>query len=169
MNSTTRAGRFLYLLPRLAVVAVFMLFVVFTALSNFDIIEPYFYPIHMVQGKVRNIAPDIIMGPYPRGDQIRALKRRGVAVDISLLNLSLPQEQALHEQLKKNGEQEGMAVLNFPLSYLNLESAANKDTVSQVVSYIRQNSGKKIYIHCYLGRHRVKVVEDELRRQGLIP
>ena len=169
MNSTTKAGRFLYLLPRLAVVAVFMLFVVFTALSNFDIIEPYFFPIHMVQGKVRAVTPDIIMGPYPRGDQIKDLKKRGVAVDISLLNLSLPQEQALHEQLKKYGAKEGVDVINFPLSYLNLESKENKDTVSQVVSYIRQNSGKKIYIHCYLGRHRVKVVEDELRRQGLIP
>ncbi len=169
MKSTTRADRFLYMLPRIVVVAVFMLFVVFTALSNFDIIEPYFYPLHLVQGKVRDVAPTIIMGPYPRGDQIRALKRQGTTVDISLLNLSLPQELALHEQLKKYGAKEGIEVLNFPLSYLNLESAENKEMVSKVVSYIRQSSGKKIYIHCYLGRHRVKVVEDELRRQGLIP
>jgi hypothetical protein len=101
--------------------------------------------------------------------QIRVLKRQGTTVDLSLLNLSLPQEVALHEQQKMYGVKEGIEVLSFPLSYLNLESAENKETVSNVASYIRHNSGKKIYIHCYLGRHRVKVVEDELSRQGLIP
>lgn len=165
----SRVGSFTYLFPRVAVVAVFMLVMAYAALSNFDIIEPFIFPLHLAQGKVRDVAPDIIIGPYPRGDQVRDLKKRGVAVDISLLNLSLPQEQALQEQLRKYGAREGIEVLNFPLSYLNLESRENREMVARAVSYIRQHRGKKIYIHCYLGRHRVKVVEDELRRQGLIP
>jgi hypothetical protein len=146
-----------------------MLFVAFTALSNFDIVEPYIIPLHIVQGKVRDVSPYITVGPYPRGDQIRGLKKRGITVDICLLNLALPQERALYEQLKKYGAKEGIEVISFPLSYLNLESTENKEMVSRVVSYIQQNRGKKIYIHCYLGRHRVKVVEDELRRVGLMP
>lgn len=168
MNNENRVGKFLYFFPRLAAVAIFFCFVAITVLSNFDIVEPYLYPLHMAQGKIRNVAPGIIFGHYPHRDDVRALKRRGVALDVSLLNLSLPQELVLHEQLKRNAAKEGIEVYSFPLSYLNLDSPENRDTVSRVVAFIRQNKGKTIYIHCYLGRHRVKVVEDELRSQGVI-
>lgn len=169
MDSESRVGKFFYFFPRLAAVAVFFCFVALTALSNFDIIEPYLYPLHLVQGKIRDLAPDIVIGHYPHRNEVRALKKRGVVMDISLLNLSLPQELVLHEQLKRNAAKEGIEVYSFPLGYLNLDGKESRETVSQVVSFIRQNKGKKMYIHCYLGRHRVKVVEDELRRQGLIP
>jgi hypothetical protein len=169
MNNKSRLDNFLYFFPRLAAVSIFFCFVAITALSNFDIVEPYLYPLHLMQGNIRAVTPDIVFGHYPHGGEIRDLKKRGIAVDISLLNLSLPQELVLQEQLKRNAEKEGIEVFSFPLSYLNLDSTGNRETVSRVVSFIRQNRGKKMYIHCYLGRHRVKVVEDELRRQGVIP
>jgi hypothetical protein len=122
-----------------------------------------------MQGKIRDVSPDIVIGHYPHGEEIRDLKKRGIDLDISLLNLSLPQELVLHEQLKRNAAKVGIAVYSFPLSYLNPDSVENRETVLRIASFIRQNKGKKMYIHCYLGRHRVKVVEYELRRQGVIP
>ena len=169
MNNKSRVENFLYFLPRLAAVAVFLSFVAVTVLSNFDIIEPYLYPMHLVKGKIRVVTPEIIFGHYPHRDEIRDIKKRGVTMDISLLNLSLPQELVLHEQLKRNAAKEGIEVYNFPLGYLNLDSQENRKTVLKAVAFVRQNKGRKMYIHCYLGRHRVKAVEDELRRQGVTP
>ncbi|HIJ95308.1 MAG TPA: hypothetical protein HPP94_06160 [Desulfuromonadales bacterium] len=168
MNNKSGLGKFLYFFPRLLLVAIFLGFVALTALSNFDVIEPLLFPLHAAQGKIREVSPTIVIGHYPHGSKVRDLKKQGIVVDICLLNPALPQERALIEQLQRFAAREGIEVKNFPLSYLNLGSAENRKSVAQIVEFIRQNPGKKMYIHCYLGRHRVKVVEDELRRLGVI-
>jgi hypothetical protein len=169
MKNTKPLGNFLYVLPRAILLAVFVVYVLFALLSYFDYIERYLFPLHFIQGEVQKIGNNIYIGPYPHFDELKKLKNEtGISVVISLLNTDLPQERALLNREMKIAGRLGLAVHSYPLTYFGLDSRHNRIVTDDLVEFVRENSGQGIYIHCYLGRHRVKYVRDRLIREGLI-
>jgi len=169
MCSRNRCKNLLYLAPRFFLVIVFMALVGAMALGNFDLLEPYLFPLHAAQGRITSYGSNITIGHYPQTYELEQLKKeRGLDLDISLMSNDLPQEKVLNEQLALRTRKIGIGFKNFPLSYVKLDGAENKGRIEQLVKFLRANSSRKVYIHCYLGRHRVKAVRDELVRQGLI-
>lgn len=169
MSVKSRCKDLLYFGPRFLLVAFFMLLVGAMVLSNFDLLEPYLVPLHMAQGPITRYGNNITIGHYPHKHELEQLKKeRGIDLDISLLDNGLPQERALNEQLARNADKLGIGFKSMSLNYINLNGDVNKQKLAELVKFIRANGSHKVYIHCYLGRHRVKVVHDELVKQGLI-
>ena len=67
-----------------------MFFFVF-AVELFAYIEPWLFPLHMIQGNARHVTANIIVGPYPTAPELARLKEREHVVEvISLLSSSIP-------------------------------------------------------------------------------
>lgn len=153
----------LYFLPRIILFAVFFLYSIFAFLTYFDYFEPYLYPLHFIKGNASYISENIIIGPYPNYDELKKLKEKyAVEIVLSLLNTNLPQERALLEKERKDTEKLGLKILSFPMEYISLQSEDNKKNLLSLIQCINENKGKTIYIHCYLGRHRVNFVKKGL-------
>lgn len=169
MNAGQRFENMLFWVPRLIVVFAFMALVVIMLLSNFDLLEPYLLPLHMARGGVVAYGERVTIGPYPHANELqRLINERGIDLDLSLLDDDLPQERALNAALAKRAQNLGIGFKNVPLKYLKMEGEEHKARLAEIVAYLRTDNRHKVYIHCYLGRHRVKAVHDELVRQGMI-
>ncbi len=170
MNPARRLiGKVTYLLPRLILLLIPALYVLFALLTYFDYFEAYLYPLHFIQGKASKVSDRIIIGPYPHFEELKKLKEDyGVSIAVSLLNVNLPQEKALYEREKKSAEMLGMVSVSFPMEYFPLESSSNRKVLRDVVGFIRSHKAGRLYIHCYLGKHRVGLVKKVLSREGLI-
>lgn len=157
------------LLPRLLFFGVVGLYGVFAILTYWDFFEPYFFPLRFLRGQAEQVSTRITLGPYPNFDELRRLKETyGIQMVISLLNLSLPQEKALFEKEKRNCELLGLEVTSMPMEYLSVESESNKKAVDRLIALVREKGNTKVYIHCYLGRHRVRFVKKGLHDAGLV-
>jgi hypothetical protein len=161
-------GKIFFLLPRLALAGFCMFLLLMMFLGNFDAFEPYLYPLHLAQAP-NSVHGRIVVGHYPSATELRTLRRKmGTQVDISLLDPQLPQERALNLQLEKNVRALGMEFKSYPLNYLDLNGLRNRETVAQIARYVASNPQKRVFIHCYLGRHRAALVRNELQRLGLL-
>jgi len=153
--------KLLFLLPRVILVSIFMFALFMTIVSNFDVLEPYLPPLNLVRGQVRQISPRVIAGPYPHIQELAGLKKKGVTVVISLLDPSLPQEKALLERELAAARRVGISVRNYGMGYLPVDSERNRKTREAILHSLKDEPGL-IYVHCYLGRHRVTFVTDSL-------
>ncbi|RJQ46913.1 MAG: hypothetical protein C4538_05880 [Nitrospiraceae bacterium] len=157
-----------YLLPRLILFSIFGVYAVFALLSYFDYIERFLFPLHFIQGEVQKLDDNILLGPYPHFDELKKLqKETGINTVISLLNDSLPQEKALLNRERKIAERLGIDLYSYPMTYFNLNGTHNRRNAEEISALVRKINGSKIYIHCYLGRHRVNFVRDNLIKAGL--
>lgn len=162
-------SKIVYLLPRVILVSIFLFYVIFAFLTYFDYFEPYLYPLHFIRGKAVRVTEHIMLGPYPHYEELKRCKEKyNIVYVVSLLNQNLPAEKALYEREKRNAEKLGLKVFSFPMEYLPLESESNKKTLKSLIKFIRENNGRNIYIHCYLGTHRVKLVKRELIKEDII-
>ncbi len=136
----------------------------FTLLSAyFSYIEPYLFPLRMIQGEARYVTENIIIGPYPHEKDIEKLvKVEKVKIIISLLNPSIPFEGSLVKKEREIAQKYGLKFYNFPMSYIGLDTKENNIQVMKIKEVIRKHPGEKVYIHCYLGRHRVEFVARKL-------
>ena len=169
MPRNSLLARVLYFGPRLIFTAFFMYLLAVMVLGNFDLFEPYLYPLHAAQNNMTYHGKNITIGHYPRLQELKKLRReRGVEIDISLLDQNLMQEKALNRSLEENARTVGIQMIRYPLNYTDLNSEGNKRVIADIAEFVSKNSSKHIYIHCYLGRHRAGLVRTELLRQGLI-
>ncbi|MBI5491967.1 MAG: hypothetical protein HY893_03420 [Deltaproteobacteria bacterium] len=134
------------------------------ALGVYSVFRPDKGPIQLIRGPVREIAPGLIAGPYPSRDEVAGLKEKGVQEIISLMDPSMPLEAQIIDVERDAAGKNGIEYLNFPLSFLNLRSDANMERINAAVAHALSSKGKRIYVHCYLGRHRVGVFEEEYRK-----
>lgn len=153
-----RFKKFAFLLPRVLLVLVLLASTGIVILGSFDMYEPYVKPLHATRMKKRTILPLLTIGPYPHEQELRQLKKDGYSGLISLLDTRLPQERALLRLEQRMASSLGMELASFPLSYLPVESDANRETVERVRRFVQDRPGVKLYMHCYLGRHRVEYV-----------
>lgn len=154
--------KFLFFLPRIILFGAILVYIGFAFLTYFDFFEPFLYPLKFIRGKPLFITPNIIVGPYPNYEELNRLKKKyGMELVISLLNPNLPQEKALYEKEIKNCEKLGLEIVNYPLHYIPLNSDHNKKVIKELMKFLKLNSGRKVYIHCYFGRHRLKLIKLE--------
>lgn len=157
------AGIFL----RLGLFAVIMAGPVYVFLANFAVFEPYIYPLHLLQGNVRKVAPDIIVGPYPDYGLLTSLHERGVTIIVSLLDPNLVYETSLIHKEKQLSATLGMSDYDFPMNSLQSPaSPLNARAMARIRKLITNHPHAKMYIHCYLGEHRVGDVVAMLKRHG---
>jgi len=148
---------------RLLFVAVFLGYIFSMASVYFSYIEPYLFPLKMIQGEARYVTENIIVGPYPHEKDLEKLaKVNGVKVIVSLLNPSLPFEKSLLEKEKELVKKFDFAFYNVPLSFLKLDSPENYKRLERIRKILEKHRNEKVYIHCYLGRHRVGFVAQNL-------
>lgn len=157
-------GKLLYILPRAILVGIFLFTLIVTVLSNFDYFEPYVPPVYLARASIRTLNSRVIIGPYPHLDEMKLLKKKGVQVIISLLDTSLPQEMALAKREAENARQLGIELRQYSLGYIPINSEKNRRVREQVINSVAGDQ-KKLYIHCYLGRHRVMYVAEKLAAQ----
>jgi Tfp pilus assembly protein PilF len=105
-----------------------------------------------------------IFGPYPLEKDFMALEKRGVTTIVSLLDPSLPYEAILLDQERELARKHGMEVLDFPMASI-LGQSFGKDYVanSKRAAQAAIDSKGVAYIHCYLGLHRSRYVQQFLK------
>ncbi len=134
------------------------------AYGIYNVFIPDRFPMSFVRGEARKIGANVIIGPYPTESELIKLKDNGVEEVISLMDPASPVESELVKREKGLVKRLGLEFKNFPMSFVRLESEENKKRLSSLVSYILSDSTKQRYIHCYLGRHRVGLLEKELEK-----
>jgi hypothetical protein len=159
-------SKLIYLLPRIIVYSIFLIFLFLSFLTYFSYFEPYLYPLHLIKGKAKYVKKNVIIGPNPNKRELKILKEKlGITVVISLLNPNLlPEKSLLNEELK-NTKELGLKFFNYPLEYFNLNSEYNLSMVQKLKSLIDKNPQETFYIHCYLGKHRTKLVEKYIKNE----
>jgi len=156
---------FIYFAPRIIVYTIFVLFLLLSILIYFSYFEPYLYPLHFSKGKVEIVSNNVLIGPYPEKKELQRLKDKfHVTTVISLLNSSLPQEKSLIDRESKVTEILGLKFYNFPLEYIDIHGLHNRKVLSDLIEFIKNNPNEKFYIHDYLGRHRVKLIKDNIKK-----
>ena len=136
---------------------------IYFALSNFATYEPFLYPLHSLQNGVRQVTPNVIVGPYPDINLLTHLRHRGVTVVISLLDQNLIYEGSLIQRENALSSQMNFTVYNAPMNSSQPSSSSlNAAALTRIQAVIRDHPHDKVYIHCYLGKHRTGQVAQML-------
>jgi hypothetical protein len=112
----------------------------------------------------------VVTGPYPARSDFRVLYDDGVTAIVSLLDPKIPYERVLLDQESANAKRYGMKFFDFPMaSILGQRMGDYYDRDAQLAARtIDSLYGDKVYLHCYLGVHRMTVVREILRNQGIL-
>lgn len=158
-------GRVFGIALRLCLLAVILATPAYLFLANFAIFEPYLFPLHYLQGNVHHVTPNLIVGPYPDEGLFENLHQRGVRVVISLLDPHLIYEKSLIEREDHLARELGMADYDYPMNSSEPPSSPlNARALREIRHFIERHPETRIYIHCYLGKHRVGDVAAMLIR-----
>ncbi len=149
-------SRVLGIALRLCLLAVILATPAYLFLANFAIFEPYLFPLHYLQGNVHRVTSNIIVGPYPDEGLFENLHHRGFRVVISLLDPHLIYEKSLIEREDHLARELGMADYDYPMNSAEPPtSPLNARALRKIRHFIEHHPKTRIYIHCYLGKHRV--------------
>ena len=109
----------------------------------------------------------VITGPYPLEADLSLLKSEQVVLIVSLLNPSLPYERVLLDQEAETVKRLGMRFQNFPMGSIlgRRVGPAYEENAALAADAVAKEKGK-VYMHCYLGMHRVKVVAGLVSKRG---
>lgn len=115
------------------------------------------------RGEISDISADIIIGPYPVESDIKRLSKNGIRTIVSLLDPALPYEKQLLEQETALAKQYQLQLLNFPMASILGQKMGSyyEDNANAAADAIAATKGK-VYLHCYLGIHRVATVKKLL-------
>jgi Flp pilus assembly protein TadD len=109
----------------------------------------------------------IIVGPYPREADFGLLKRNGVTTIVSLLDPKLPFERVLLDRERALAAEYGMTLLDYPMgSLFNHHIGGDYEAQAKLAAKAVANASGRVYLHCYLGMHRVGAVESLIARTG---
>jgi Flp pilus assembly protein TadD len=117
----------------------------------------------LFQAKITDYDAQVIVGPYPSAEDLSLLKQNKVGLIVSLLDARLPYEKVLLEQEQALAKKENLKFLNFPMSSVlgkRFGDDYNKNAKAAAEAIASEKT--KTYLHCYLGVHRAKVVQDFL-------
>jgi hypothetical protein len=123
------------------------------------------------RAKMSSDALNVITGPYPTREDFRELDKRGVTAIVTLLDPSIPYERLLLDKEAENAHRHGIALFDFPMASIfgqplggYYETDAN--FAARTVEMLR---GHTVYLHCYLGKHRLNHVREILAQHGAMP
>ncbi|MFC5570939.1 tetratricopeptide repeat protein [Lysobacter yangpyeongensis] len=116
--------------------------------------------------RTASAAENVWFGPYPVEADFIALRERGVTTIISLLEPNVPYEKVLLEQERERAARYGMTVKNFPMgSILGQKFGGDYAKNSRAAAEAALAADGIAYIHCYLGLHRARNVQDYLAQR----
>lgn len=101
----------------------------------------------------------LVFGPYPDAEKLEELKDEGYDGVVALLSPKVPFERVLLKQEEENGREIGIRVYSRPMLPWITGNEASLESIKELVS----QTDKQFYIHCYLGKHRVDLVRQELK------
>lgn len=166
MKEDSIIARILSLLLRLCLLAVIFAAPTYLVLANFATFEPYLFPLHAIQAGERQVTPNVVIGPYPSEARLMALRRSGVRVVISLLDQNLIYEKPLIVRENQLASTLDMEEVNAPMdSNEPATSPLNAAALTKIHDFIRSHPDTRVYIHCYLGKHRAQTVATLLGLQ----
>jgi len=110
----------------------------------------------------------ISFGPYPEEAEFQRLKKNRVKYIVSLLDPRLPYEEQLIGREQAMAQKYNLTVKVFPMASI-FDRQIFPDYLGQqekAVEFLKNLDGPA-YVHCYLGKHRVSHVRDELLKAGV--
>lgn len=107
----------------------------------------------------------LTFGSYPDLQRLEELKDQEYDGVITLLNPNIPFERVLLQEEKANGEEVGIEVHSFPMLPWVSQNGDSLRGIDDLVA----DDGKRYYIHCYLGEHRVDLVRDRVTEEDKEP
>ncbi len=106
----------------------------------------------------------VVTGPYPTDRDFAMLRQNGIVTIVSLLDARVPYEDILLEREREEATRFGFKFLNFPMtSFFGHQIGDNYDLNAAAAAHAIQSSHERIYLHCYLGVHRVASVREHLQ------
>jgi hypothetical protein len=147
---------------------IILVFIAVFGYGVYNLFHPEQFPMQLVRGEAVQVREDLILGPYPSSEEFLKLKRMGVTVIVSLMSPDVPVEAPLVQEENRLCRKYEFTCVNFPLQFLTLHSDFNKQQVEEAVKFIQSTPAKK-YIHCYLGRHRVALIQERLHQMSGLP
>jgi len=124
--------------------------------------------VRVFRGEISDTAADIITGPYPVENDMKQLSKHGIKTIVSLLDPALPYEKQLLEQETALAKQYQLQLLNFPMtSILGQKIGSYYDNNANAAADAIAAINGKVYLHCYLGIHRVGVVRELLEAKQI--
>jgi predicted protein tyrosine phosphatase len=163
MSGDSVVAKLVSLLVRLCLLPVVFAAPTYLVLANFATFEPYLFPLHVIQAEERQVTPNVIIGPYPSEARLMELRRSGVRVVISLLNQDLIYEKPLIVRENALASAFGIEELNAPMdSGEPANSKLNAAALAKVRAFVRSHPNTRVYVHCYLGKHRAQQVANML-------
>ena len=140
---------------------IFLSLAAILALGYYLVIVPDNPMMRLFRGEISDVEANIIIGPYPTEADFRRLNDAKVGTIISLLDPQLPYEKILLEQEKVFAQKHAMKFMNFPMvSILGVKMGDKYDSNAKAAADAASAADGKIYVHCYLGIHRAKIVKD---------
>jgi tetratricopeptide (TPR) repeat protein len=111
----------------------------------------------------------IIIGPYPAESDFRLLKQNNVGLVVSLLDPVIPYEATLLEREKALAAQYQIPVESYPMSSILGQKFGNDydESAAKAAAAIAGTTAK-VYLHCYLGQHRIQAVRTILAAKGIV-
>lgn len=162
--------RFARMVALASVLLVFLIPLSWTALAFFDRFEQYLFPLHWLQDKVHVVSAQVIVGPYPDDQRLRQLKAAGVTSVVTLMDARLIYEDGLIAKERREEESLGLHFFNFPMdSSEPPASPLNDAALRRLRTMLAAQKTGKVYVHCYLGKHRVGYAVAMLAAQARDP
>jgi hypothetical protein len=126
---------------------------------------------NLFRAEMSDVHQRVVTGPYPVREDFEHLSANGVTVDVSLLDPKIPYERVLLDQERRTAQKYGIEVINFPMASIlgqKMGSYYEKDALEAANTIDSLRHYQKVYLHCYLGEHRMVVVKSILMQRGVI-
>ncbi|HEX3031599.1 MAG TPA: hypothetical protein VHS59_05075, partial [Bacillota bacterium] len=112
------------------------------------------------------VESQVTFGPYPDAKKLEELKKQGYTGVITLLSTTIPFEKVLLDKETAAGDRLKLKVHSTPMLPWVSSNRSALDEIKELVA-AETASGGRLYIHCYLGRHRVNLVKQLLEDNKL--
>jgi rhodanese-related sulfurtransferase len=140
------------------------------ALQHFAVVEPYIYPLHTMQAPAVQSGPNLLFGPYPDHAELARLKAAGYLSVVSLLSPAIVYEGSLLERERRDAGSLGLTFRNLPMNSSEpTTSPGNAAALHELQQLLARSPGTRVYVHCYLGKHRSRMAADWLAKHGVVP
>lgn len=151
--------------PLVAVVVLTVLTVAGAAVCFWILISPGNPLTRLFRRPIESSGASIVIGPYPLEEDFPALVDGGVKTIVTLLNPEIPYERVLLERERRLAEAHGIRLENFPMSSIfgqrfGDEYDRSADGAAEAIRAAEAEG--KVYLHCYLGLHRIEAVRSRL-------
>lgn len=112
-------------------------------------------PLVFERGSIAKVSDNVYVGPYPNDDEFKIMANTQVTTIVSLLNSDLnPAEAQLVERERRLAEKYRLEFLNYPM----VPWVIGNEQALRNMEGIFKDQRRIVYIHCYLGLHRVAQV-----------